>query len=91
MRRQQEATTTDPDGVAIVDGYRDNVLLWSRNGNNDIVNTRYDGKLQKNLVVDPKGNQEESTFDPAGNPAHADRAGAVQLHRRPASSTTAAT
>ena len=66
---KQEATTTDPDNVAIVDGYRDNVLLWSRNKNNDIVNTRYDGKLQKSLVVDPKGNQEESTFDPAGNPA----------------------
>ncbi|MCA2213285.1 polymorphic toxin-type HINT domain-containing protein [Jidongwangia harbinensis] len=65
---EQQATTTDPDGVVVVDGYRDNVLLWSRNGNNDIVNTRYDGKLQKSLVVDPKGNQEETTFDPAGNP-----------------------
>ena len=65
---RQEARTTDPDGVLVVDGYRDNVLLWSRNGNNDVVNTRYDGKLQKNLVVDPKGNQEETAFDPAGNP-----------------------
>ncbi|MFC3743130.1 polymorphic toxin-type HINT domain-containing protein [Paractinoplanes deccanensis] len=65
---KQEATTTDPDGVVVVDGYRDNVLLWSRNGNNDVVNTRYDGKLQKSLVVDPKGNQEETTFDAAGNP-----------------------
>ncbi|SNY53633.1 polymorphic toxin-type HINT domain-containing protein [Paractinoplanes atraurantiacus] len=64
----QEATTTDPDGVVVVDGYRDNVLLWSRNGNNDVVNTRYDGKLQKSLVVDPKGNQEETAFDAAGNP-----------------------
>jgi RHS repeat-associated protein len=64
----QEATTRDPDGVTVVDGYRGNVLLWSRNGNNDIVNTRYDGKLQKNLVVDPKGNQEQTSFDPAGNP-----------------------
>jgi YD repeat-containing protein len=65
---KQQTTTTDPDEVAVVDGYRDNVLLWSRDRNNDIVNTRYDGKLQKNLVIDPKGNQEETTFDAAGNP-----------------------
>jgi YD repeat-containing protein len=54
--------------VVVVDGYRDNVLLFSRNANNDVVNTRYDGKLQKNLVVDPKGNQEETAFDSSGNP-----------------------
>lgn len=65
---RQRATTTDPDGVVVVDGYRDNVLLFSRNANNDVVNTRYDGKLQKSLVVDPKGNQEETAFDPNGNP-----------------------
>ncbi|MCO8271813.1 polymorphic toxin-type HINT domain-containing protein [Actinoplanes sp. TRM 88003] len=65
---QQRATTTDPDGVVVVDGYRDNVLLFSRNANNDVVNTRYDGKLQKSLVVDPKGNQESTAFDADGNP-----------------------
>lgn len=61
-------TTTDPDGVALVDGYRDNVLLFSRNANQDVVNHRYDGKLRRNLVVDPKGNQEETRHDDDGNP-----------------------
>ncbi|WP_246613227.1 DUF6531 domain-containing protein [Paractinoplanes bogorensis] len=65
---QQRATTTDQDNVVVIDGYRDNVLLFSRNANNDVVNTRYDGKLQKNLVVDPKGNQEQTAFDADGNP-----------------------
>lgn len=34
----ETATTTDPDGVAVVDGYRGNVLLYSRNANQDVVN-----------------------------------------------------
>jgi RHS repeat-associated protein len=62
------ATTTDPDRVAMVDGYRDNVLLFSRNANQDVVNHRYDGKLRRNLVVDPNGNQEETRHDDDGNP-----------------------
>ncbi|WP_245736474.1 polymorphic toxin-type HINT domain-containing protein [Micromonospora pattaloongensis] len=65
---KQEATTTDPDNVAVVDGYRDNVLLYSRNANQDVVNHRYDKGLRRNLVVDPKGNQEETRHDDAGNP-----------------------
>ncbi|WP_246607519.1 DUF6531 domain-containing protein [Paractinoplanes toevensis] len=64
----QVATTVDPDGVTIKDGYKNNVLLYSQNGNNDTVNHRYTGKLNKNLVVDPKGNQEVTKFDDAGNP-----------------------
>ncbi|MDG4831587.1 HYD1 signature containing ADP-ribosyltransferase family protein [Solwaraspora sp. WMMD1047] len=62
------ATTTDPDRVAMVDGYRDNVLLFSRNSNQDVVVHRYDGKLRRSLVVDPKGNQEETRHDDDGNP-----------------------
>lgn len=65
---QQVARTTDPDGVAVVDGYRNNVLLYSQNAGNDTVNHRYTGKLNKSLVVDPKGNQEETRFDDSGNP-----------------------
>ncbi len=65
---RQEARTTDADGVITIDGYRDNVLLFTQNGNNDVVNHRYDGRLHRNLVVDPKGNQEESRHDAEGNP-----------------------
>jgi RHS repeat-associated protein len=65
---QQVARTTDPDGVVVTDGYRNNVLLYSQNGGNDTVNHRYTGKLNKSLVVDPKGNQEETRFDGNGNP-----------------------
>ncbi|MEV4347767.1 DUF6531 domain-containing protein [Actinoplanes sp. NPDC049596] len=64
----QIATTVDPDGVTVKDGYKNNVLLYSQNGNNDTVNHRYTGKLNKNLVVDPNGNQETTKFDDAGNP-----------------------
>ncbi|MFI5897483.1 DUF6531 domain-containing protein [Actinoplanes sp. NPDC051513] len=65
---QQIARTTDPDGVAVVDGYKNNVLLYSQNAGNDTTNHRYTGKLNKSLVVDPKGNQEETRFDDEGNP-----------------------
>ncbi|WP_328471701.1 polymorphic toxin-type HINT domain-containing protein [Actinoplanes sp. NBC_00393] len=65
---EQIATTTDPDGVVVTDGYKNNVLLYSRNGGNDVVNHRYTGRLNKSLVVDPKGNQEETRFDESGNP-----------------------
>ncbi|HLL67937.1 MAG TPA: polymorphic toxin-type HINT domain-containing protein [Micromonosporaceae bacterium] len=65
---RQVAKTTDADGVWVLDGYRDNVLLYSQNAGSDAVNHRYDGKLRKNLVVDPKGNQEETTHDDEGNP-----------------------
>lgn len=63
----QEAKTTDPDGVVVYDGYRGNVLVYSQNGNGDVDNTRYDRSLNANLTVDPKGNQYEGEFDPAGN------------------------
>ncbi|WP_243890571.1 RHS repeat-associated core domain-containing protein [Cellulomonas dongxiuzhuiae] len=62
------ATTTDPDGVVSRDGYRKNVLLWSRNGNGDTVTYRYDEKLNESLVVDPEGNQSGALHDAAGNP-----------------------
>ncbi|GAA2633693.1 hypothetical protein Adu01nite_55690 [Paractinoplanes durhamensis] len=65
---EQIAVTVDPDGVTVSDGYKNNVLLYSQNGNSDTVNHRYTGKLNKNLVIDPKGNQEETKFDDAGNP-----------------------
>jgi YD repeat-containing protein len=65
---EQVATTTDPDGVVVTDGYKNNVLLYSRNGGNDTVNHRYTGRLNKSLLVDPKGNQEETRFDENGDP-----------------------
>ena len=64
---KQQATTTDPDGVGVVDSYHDNVLLQSQNTNGDSVNVRYDGALNPNLSVDPRGNQQEGAYDGAGN------------------------
>ncbi|HEX5542621.1 MAG TPA: polymorphic toxin-type HINT domain-containing protein [Micromonospora sp.] len=65
---EQVAKTTDADGVVVRDGYRDNVLLYSRRGNGDTDTHRYDGSLNRNLVVDSKQNQHEAEFDAAGNP-----------------------
>jgi RHS repeat-associated protein len=64
----QEAKTTDPDGVVTFDGYRGNVLVYSQRGGVDTVNHRYDGSLNRHLVVNGKHNQHEAAFDPAGNP-----------------------
>jgi RHS repeat-associated protein len=64
----QEATTTDADGVIVRDGYRGNVLVYSRRGNGDTDNHRYDASLNRNLVVDGNHNQHESAFDANGNP-----------------------
>lgn len=64
---KQQATTVDPDGVGVVDSYHDNVLLQSQNTNGDSVNVRYDGALNPNLSVDPRGNQQEGAYDGAGN------------------------
>ena len=64
---QQEATTTDSDAVSIFDGYRGNVLVYTQNGNGDVVNARYDRGIGRNLVVDPQGNQTVNAHDAAGN------------------------
>jgi YD repeat-containing protein len=63
----EEAKTTDPDGVVTLDGYRGNVLVYSQRGNRDTVNHRYDGSLNRNLVVNGKENQHESSYDANGN------------------------
>jgi RHS repeat-associated protein len=64
---KQEATTTDADGVVVWDGYRGNVLVYSQRGNGDTNNHRYDGTLNRNLVVNGSQNQHESHYDAAGN------------------------
>jgi RHS repeat-associated protein len=64
----QEATTTDPDGVVVRDGYRSNVLVYTQRGNQESDNHRYDASLNRNLVVNGKQLQHESTHDAAGNP-----------------------
>lgn len=64
---KQEAKTTDADGVVVWDGYRGNVLVYSQRGNGDTNNHRYDGKLNRNLVVNGNQNQHESRYDAAGN------------------------
>lgn len=64
----EEATTTDADGVIVRDGYRGNVLIYSRRGNGDTDNHRYDASLNRNLVVDGNQNQHEAEFDANGNP-----------------------
>jgi RHS repeat-associated protein len=63
----QEATTTDPDGVVVRDGYRDNVLLYIRDARGNTVNVRYDPALNRNLAVDAAGNQTATEHDGAGN------------------------
>ncbi|MEN3308588.1 MAG: hypothetical protein V7603_4790 [Micromonosporaceae bacterium] len=68
----QEAKTTDPDGVVIWDGYRGNVLVYSQHGTGDSDNHRYDGNLNRNLVVNGSQFQHESTFDGNGNQTSAD-------------------
>jgi RHS repeat-associated protein len=64
---KQEAKTTDADGVVVWDGYRGNVLIYSQRGNGDTNNHRYDGTLNRSLVVNGNQNQHESTYDVAGN------------------------
>ncbi|XVS66395.1 RHS repeat-associated core domain-containing protein [Actinosynnema sp. CA-299493] len=65
---EQEATTTDADGVIVRDGYRGNVLLYTRRGAGDTDNHRYDGSLNRNLLVNGSHNQHESQHDANGNP-----------------------
>jgi RHS repeat-associated protein len=64
---KQESKTTDADNVVVWDGYRGNVLLYSQRGNGDTNSHRYDGTLNRNLVVNGNQNQHESVYDPAGN------------------------
>ena len=64
---KQEAKTTDADNVVVWDGYKGNVLLYSQRGNGDTNNHRYDGTLNRNLVVNANQNQHESSYDAAGN------------------------
>ena len=64
---EQEAKTTDADNVVVWDGYQGNVLLHSQRGNGDTNNHRYDGTLNRNLVVNGNQNQHESRYDAAGN------------------------
>ena len=64
---KQEAKTTDADNVVVWDGYQGNVLIYSQRGNGDTNNHRYDGKLNRNLVVNGNANQHESQYDAAGN------------------------
>ncbi|GAA2881064.1 hypothetical protein Acy02nite_21010 [Actinoplanes cyaneus] len=64
---KQESKTTDADNVVVWDGYKGNVLLYSQRGNGDTNNHRYDGSLNRSLVVNANQNQHESAYDPAGN------------------------
>ncbi|WP_271223043.1 RHS repeat-associated core domain-containing protein [Streptosporangium carneum] len=64
---KQEATTTDPDGVVLWDGYRGNSLVYSQRGTGDSDNHRYDRDLNRDLVVNGKQHQHEATFDANGN------------------------
>ncbi|WP_127501856.1 RHS repeat-associated core domain-containing protein [Actinoplanes solisilvae] len=64
---KQEAKTTDADNVVVWDGYKGNVLLYSQRGNGDTNSHRYDGTLNRNLVVNGNQNQHESRYDAAGN------------------------
>ncbi|MEJ2851905.1 MULTISPECIES: RHS repeat-associated core domain-containing protein [unclassified Saccharothrix] len=65
---RQEAITTDADDVVVRDGYRGNVLVHTRRGAGDTDNHRYDGSLNRNLLVNGNHNQHESEHDANGNP-----------------------
>ncbi|MEU4560466.1 polymorphic toxin-type HINT domain-containing protein [Actinoplanes sp. NPDC023936] len=65
---KQEAKTTDADNVVVWDGYKGNVLLYTQRGNGDTSHHRYDGTLNRNLVVNGNANQHETAYDAAGNP-----------------------
>ncbi|MCO8275601.1 polymorphic toxin-type HINT domain-containing protein [Actinoplanes sp. TRM 88003] len=64
---KQEARTVDADNVVVWDGYKGNVLLYTQRGNGDTNNHRYDGTLNRSLVVNGNQNQHESRYDAAGN------------------------
>lgn len=64
---KQESRTTDADDVVVWDGYQSNVLIFSQRGNGDTSSHRYDGTLNRNLVVNGNQNQHESRYDAAGN------------------------
>ncbi len=63
----QEATVTDPDGVVTWHGYRNNVLVYSQNGNFDLTEYRYDSRLRLATVIDPLGNRFPLSYDANGN------------------------
>ncbi|GAA4604612.1 RHS repeat-associated protein [Actinoplanes octamycinicus] len=62
-----EATTTDADGIVYHDGYKNNHLVYTQNGNGDVHHVRYDANGGTNLTVDGNGNQDESAYDADGN------------------------
>ncbi|MEV0719176.1 RHS repeat-associated core domain-containing protein, partial [Asanoa sp. NPDC050611] len=64
---REEALTTDADGVRVYDGYKGNVLVYTQRGNGDSEHHRYDGALNRGLVVDGKQSQHEARFDDRGN------------------------
>ncbi|MEU4424174.1 RHS repeat-associated core domain-containing protein [Actinoplanes sp. NPDC024001] len=65
---KQEARTVDADNVVVWDGYQGNVLLHTQRGNGETSVHRYDGKLNRDLVVNGNANQHETRYDAAGNP-----------------------
>ncbi|RPF21149.1 polymorphic toxin-type HINT domain-containing protein [Myceligenerans xiligouense] len=68
---KQEARTTDADDVSIYDGYHDNVLIYSQRSTGDADNHRYNGRLDRNLVVNGNQYQHVVRFDAQGNPVQA--------------------
>ncbi|MBE1875860.1 polymorphic toxin-type HINT domain-containing protein [Myceligenerans pegani] len=68
---KQEARTTDADDVSIYDGYHDNVLIYSQRSTGDADNHRYNGRLDRNLVVNGNQYQHVVRYDERGNPVQA--------------------
>ncbi|GAA2523167.1 hypothetical protein GCM10010201_21830 [Pilimelia columellifera subsp. columellifera] len=63
---KQVATTTDPDGVAVRDGYRGNSLIWTQFGAGEVIHRRYDAKLNRSLVVSGRRNQHQTNYNDEG-------------------------
>lgn len=62
----RKAVTTDADGVAVEDLYRDNVLLRAQWTNGETEVRRYDVGLNRSLVVTAEQRQHEVVYTPEG-------------------------
>jgi RHS repeat-associated protein len=63
---KHESTVTDPDGVAVHDGYLNNVLQYTQVGNDTTIR-RADANGNTQVLGDPQGNQYDSAHDAGGN------------------------
>jgi RHS repeat-associated protein len=64
---RHESKVTDPDGAVFFDGYLNNVLQYSQNGNGDTLRKRADANANTQVQADPANHQYEMGHDAGGN------------------------